>query len=54
MTEEPPQQQRNADENDDGDLDDSISDARKDYEGELEDEPGAVESDPDSDDGAQS
>jgi hypothetical protein len=46
MTEEPPQHQRQADESDDADLEDSISDARKDYEGELEDEPGAVESDP--------
>ena len=48
MTEEPPQHQRKGDEPDDGDLEDSISDARKDYEGELEDEPGAVESDPGS------
>ena len=46
MTEEPPQHQRTGDESDDADLEDSISDARKDYEGELDDEPGAVESDP--------
>ena len=50
MTEESRQRQRKADEFDDSGLEDSISDARKEYEGELEDEPGAVESDPGSDD----
>ena len=61
MTEEPPQHQRQADELDrEADemeerserLEDEISDARKDWEGKLEDPavPGAVESDPGSDD----